>query len=85
MTHDSGAGDRVGCFQSRVIGVGPQVGFVIPMGTTQGYLNLALSQLLTTIVLLALYWIGKLRARRRFEPRHVNQAGDRTGKSGSAR
>jgi hypothetical protein len=36
---DSGAGDRVGCFQSRVIGVGPQVGFVIPMGTTQGYLN----------------------------------------------
>jgi hypothetical protein len=24
MTHDSGAGDRVGCFQSRVIGVGPQ-------------------------------------------------------------
>ena len=39
MTHDSGAGDRVGCFRSRVIGVGPQVGFVIPMGTTQGYLN----------------------------------------------
>jgi hypothetical protein len=36
---DSGAGDRVGCFQSRVIGVGPQVGFVIPMGSTQGYLN----------------------------------------------
>jgi hypothetical protein len=36
---DSGSGDRVGCFQSRVIGVGPQVGFVIPMGKTQGYLN----------------------------------------------
>ena len=36
---DSGSGDRVGCFQSRVIGVGPQVGFVIPMGTIQGYLN----------------------------------------------
>jgi hypothetical protein len=36
---DSGSGDRVGCFQSRVIGIGPQVGFVIPMGTTQGYLN----------------------------------------------
>jgi hypothetical protein len=37
---DSGAGDRVGCFESRVIGVGPQVGFVIPMSaTTQGYLN----------------------------------------------
>jgi hypothetical protein len=37
---DSGSGDHLGCFQSRVIGVGPQVGFVIPMGTTQGYLNL---------------------------------------------
>ena len=37
---DSGSGDHVGCFQSRVIGVGPQVGFIIPMGTTQGYLNL---------------------------------------------
>jgi hypothetical protein len=36
---DSGSGDRVGCFQSRVIGVGPQIGFVIPMGTIQGYLN----------------------------------------------
>jgi hypothetical protein len=37
---DSGSGDHVGCFKSRVIGVGPQVGFVIPMGTVQGYLNL---------------------------------------------
>jgi hypothetical protein len=36
---DSGSGDRVGCFRSRVIGVGPQIGFVIPMGATQGYLN----------------------------------------------
>jgi hypothetical protein len=37
---DSGSGDRVGCFQSRVFGVGPQVGFIIPMNTTtQGYLN----------------------------------------------
>jgi hypothetical protein len=36
---DSGSGDRVGCFQSRVIGIGPQIGFVIPMGTIQGYLN----------------------------------------------
>jgi hypothetical protein len=37
---DSGAGDRVGCFQSRVIGVGPQVGFIIPVSTTtQAYLN----------------------------------------------
>jgi hypothetical protein len=38
---DSGSGDRVGCFQSRVFGVGPQVGFIIPMNTTtQGYLNI---------------------------------------------
>jgi hypothetical protein len=38
---DSGAGDRLGCFQSRVLGVGPQLGFIIPISkTTQGYLNL---------------------------------------------
>ena len=38
---DSGSGDRVGCFQSRVFGIGPQVGFIIPIGkTTQGYLNI---------------------------------------------
>jgi hypothetical protein len=37
---DSGSGNQVGCFQSRVIGVGPQVGFIIPISsTTQGYLN----------------------------------------------
>jgi hypothetical protein len=35
---DSGSGDRVGCFQSRVVGVGPQLGFIIPLTTTtQGY------------------------------------------------
>jgi len=38
---DSGSGDRVGCFQSQVVGVGPQLGFVIPLTTaTQGYLNI---------------------------------------------
>jgi hypothetical protein len=37
---DSGYGDRVGCFQSRVVGVGPQIGYMIPMGNMQGYLNL---------------------------------------------
>jgi hypothetical protein len=38
---DSGSGDRVGCFQSRVVGVGPQLGFIIPLTTaTQGYLNI---------------------------------------------
>jgi len=38
---DSGSGDRVGCFQSQVVGAGPQLGFIIPLTTeTQGYLNL---------------------------------------------
>ena len=38
---DSGLGNRVGCFQSRVFGVGPQVGFIIPINqTAQGYLNI---------------------------------------------
>jgi hypothetical protein len=38
---DSGSGDRVGCFQSQVIGAGPQLGFIIPLSTEmQGYLNL---------------------------------------------
>ena len=36
---DSGSGDRVGCFQSQVVGVGPQVGFIFPVGEMQGYLN----------------------------------------------
>jgi hypothetical protein len=38
---DSGTGDRVGCFQSRVASVGPQVGYIFPIGDKmQGYLNL---------------------------------------------
>jgi hypothetical protein len=37
---DSGSGDRVGCFQSRVLGIGPQIGFLFPVGDMQGYLNL---------------------------------------------
>jgi hypothetical protein len=40
LTCDSGAGDRVGCFESRVFGIGPQLGYIFPIGTThQGYLN----------------------------------------------
>jgi len=39
ITCDSGAGNRVGCFESRVFGVGPQIGYVIPMGSLQGYFN----------------------------------------------
>jgi hypothetical protein len=37
---DSGSGDRVGCFRSRVIGVGGQAGYLFPVGNLQGYLNL---------------------------------------------
>src|SRR5262249_22260703 len=36
---DSGSGDHVGCFQSQVIGLGPQIGFIFPVGDLQGYLN----------------------------------------------
>jgi hypothetical protein len=37
---DSGAGATLGCFESRVFGLGPQIGYIIPMGAWQGYLNL---------------------------------------------
>ena len=40
ITGDSGSGDRVGSFEARVIGIGPQVGYVLPLGNHQGYLNL---------------------------------------------
>jgi hypothetical protein len=37
---DGGSGDRVGCFQSRVVGIGPQLGYIIPLGTMQAYINI---------------------------------------------
>jgi hypothetical protein len=40
LSCDSGSGDRVGCFESRVMGLGPQIGYVFPLGDHQGYLNL---------------------------------------------
>jgi hypothetical protein len=40
VTGDRGAGDRVGSFESRVAGVGPQIGYLFPIGNMQGYLNL---------------------------------------------
>jgi hypothetical protein len=40
LSCDSGSGNRVGCFESRVVGIGPQIGYIIPMGEVQGYLNL---------------------------------------------
>jgi hypothetical protein len=41
LSCDSGSGDRVGCFRSRVIGVGPQIGHIFEVGEHhQGYVNL---------------------------------------------
>jgi hypothetical protein len=38
---DSGSGNKVGCFESRVIGVGPQVGHIFKITDDyQGYINL---------------------------------------------
>jgi hypothetical protein len=36
---DGGSGDRVGCFQSRVASAGAQLGYTIPMGNLEGYVN----------------------------------------------
>jgi hypothetical protein len=40
LTADSGQSPILGEFKSRVLGVGPQIGFIFPVGTLQGYLNL---------------------------------------------
>jgi hypothetical protein len=40
LTGDSGSGATAGDFKSRVFGVGPQMGFLFPIGGMQGYLNL---------------------------------------------
>jgi len=40
VTGDRGSGDRVGGFESRVAGVGPQLGYLFPIGNMLGYLNL---------------------------------------------
>lgn len=41
LSCDSGSGDRVGCFESRVAGIGPQIGYVFPISKEwQGYINL---------------------------------------------
>jgi hypothetical protein len=41
LSCDSGSGDRVGCFKSRVAGIGPQIGYIIPISNDyQGYINL---------------------------------------------
>ena len=40
ISGDSGAGDIVGPFESRVVGIGPQIGYIFSVGNMQGYLNL---------------------------------------------
>lgn len=40
LTSDSGAGDMLGDFKSRVFAVGPQIGYIFPLGDHQGYVNL---------------------------------------------
>jgi hypothetical protein len=40
LTGDSGSGAKLGPFESRVIGIGPQVGYLFPVPGMQGYVNL---------------------------------------------
>lgn len=40
LTPDSGCAPTLCPFESRVVGVGPQIGYIFPVGTMQGYLNL---------------------------------------------
>lgn len=40
ITDDFGAPASLGGFRSRVAGIGPQVGFLFPVGDMQGYLNI---------------------------------------------
>jgi hypothetical protein len=40
ITDDTGGSPLLGGFRSRVLGVGPQIGYLFPVGNMQGYLNL---------------------------------------------
>jgi hypothetical protein len=40
ITDDTGGHPILGGFRSRVLGVGPQIGYIFPIGNMQGYLNL---------------------------------------------
>ncbi|HEX5212756.1 MAG TPA: transporter [Pseudolabrys sp.] len=40
LSGDSGAGAALGEFKSRVAAIGPQIGFFLPLGDREGYLNL---------------------------------------------
>jgi hypothetical protein len=39
ITGDSGPGAKLGPFESRVVGIGPQLGVLFPIAGLQGYLN----------------------------------------------
>ncbi len=39
LTCDSGSGNQVGCFQSRVASIGAQLGYTIPMGDLDANVN----------------------------------------------
>jgi hypothetical protein len=40
LSGDSGSGAKFGEFKSRVFGIGPQIGYLFPVGDMQGYINL---------------------------------------------
>jgi hypothetical protein len=40
LTGDHGSGAKLGPFESRVVGIGPQVGYLFPVAGMQGYVNL---------------------------------------------
>lgn len=40
ITGDSGPGAKLGSFQSRVAGIGPQIGYLVPIGEAQGFIGL---------------------------------------------
>ena len=40
VSGDSGSGNKVGSFESRVSGVGPQLGYLFPVGHLQGFASL---------------------------------------------
>jgi hypothetical protein len=39
VSADSGSGDKVGAFESRVFSVGPQIGYIFPIAGKQGFLG----------------------------------------------
>jgi hypothetical protein len=40
VSADSGSGDKVGAFESRVFSIGPQLGYIFPIAGKQGFLGL---------------------------------------------